>query len=111
MGRIPSSRARKQAHRFDPQRRIADERAAKKELRELLKRMLGPVAAQLAAARQQLRREINAELERCSKGVIYPDNVAEAVHARLRPEVQISIGYIKNMVKNICHARWGRGLR
>jgi hypothetical protein len=38
---------------------------------------------------------------------IDPEEVAMAVHARLRPEVHIRLGYIKNMVKAICHRRWG----
>jgi hypothetical protein len=61
----------------------------------------------LAIAKQQLRREIKAEFERRENEVISIDEVAQAVHARLRPEVQISLGYIRNMAHAIARRMWG----
>lgn len=87
----------------------AQQKAFRDELRQLVREVWGPVLDQLLTAKQQLRREIEVEFKRRweDPAGIDPDEVAMAVHARLRPEVHIRLGYIKNMVKAICHRRWG----
>jgi hypothetical protein len=87
----------------------AQQKTFRDELRQVVREAWGPVLDQLLTAKQQLRREIEVEFKRRweDPAGIDPDEVAMAVHARLRPEVHIRLGYIKNMVKAICHRRWG----
>lgn len=85
----------------------AKHKAFRDEIRGLIRQLLGPIPEQLATAKQQLRCEIKAEFERRENEAISIDEVALAVHARLRPEVQISLGYIRNMAHAIARRRWG----
>ena len=74
-----------------------------------LRKSLAPIARNLHAARKQLRKETRAELDRREgDDAINPVEVANAVHARLRPDVEISLGYIRNMTSAICRGRWMR---
>ncbi len=83
--------------------------ASPKNLRAEIKQMLGPIPQELALARQQVRREIRAEFCRAEDGEpISLTAIAERVHARLRPGVIIKLGYVKNVVKNMARAGYGR---
>ena len=111
-------KAYEQVAKYDAQRKLreianranrAQQKAFRDELRQLVREAWGPVLDQLLTAKQQLRREIEVEFKRRweDPAGIDPDEVAMAVHARLRPEVHIRLGYINKIVKAICHRRWG----
>lgn len=55
-----------------------------------IKQLLGGVPEQLALARQQVRNEVFAELNRCEDSPLSLDDVAETVHGKLRPRSRSS---------------------
>lgn len=90
-------------------RKRADRAYSKFFILDPMRKMLGPYIRNIQTARAQLRKEIRAELDRREGDrEIHPPEVAKAVHARLRPDVEISLGYISRMTWAICRARYLR---
>jgi hypothetical protein len=87
----------------------AQQKAFRDELRQVVREAWGPVLDQLLRAKQQLRREIDMEFKRRweDPAGIDPDEVAMEIHARLRPEVHIRLGYIKKWLKPFAIADGG----